>query len=483
MDLQRIKNTYLYDALYEEFGLDFIIDAGYYDNGDNTFLRFQEDLIDFREFIKNYNSNKKNALVYMTGSFAPVHDGHFNSAILACDKLKNEGYNILGIVISPDHDKYVVDNKIKRNDLNIHKRISIINDKIKKLKCEYPIICDIWNGYFNSTAINFTELTDFLANGLINYGLDNTELFFVCGGDNARFAKTFINKHGCVVIERPGYETELERVKAEINHINPYAPIYYVNGGMDISSTKVRNESYKEIIDTEQKDLILKVEDYEEEIFEKFKPILGKYYKSVTPVFNRDMKSRLYDYLDTIEEENYAIFCMDKKFFNYFCSNFYVSPLISKLFCLDVSRVYGINGIKKKGYKFYGNVPTPNVITKKCILVDDDSVSGGTMDFGSQILESQGFEIIGKFVMNNHSSDFEIMDLGDLILGNEIGGLVIEDNVGKEKRYPYILPYVSPYDRASILEPKEFTMDIIDLNKSIHKIDKKYIEVYNYLKN
>ena len=488
MDINLIKKSYLYNELYEKFGLDFIVDAGYYDNGVNIALEADPYMIDFLDFRERHISGGKNALVYITGSFAPIHDGHINSVIKACETLSENGYNVLGGVISPDHDKYVVDNKIHRNDLNINARISLVKDKIKNIH-DYPLVCDIWNGLFNTTAINFTELTEFLNKTLALYGMaEDTEVFFVCGGDNARFAKTFIYKHGAVIIDRPDYEDECTRVLEEIKVLNPDAKIYYSNGGSTLSSTQVRREQYSIQNEISNKRLVLKVEDDEREMYESILPILKKYYSTIQPVYNKDLRETLLVNIEKflLMDNDYKIICLDRKFYKYMQENFGNSQIFSRFVHYDMSRIYRVNGLVRNGYI---TKPIPKGNDEKCILIDDDSASGETLKTATQTLEKYGYNVHIKIIMNpyDYKEDSEIMDLSDLIFDKENGGLVMGDNFGNPlKRYPYILPFVSPYDRASVNSPLDFTIDIIEWNKRHgreHELANKYLINFKALKN
>ena len=487
MNLDIIKNTYIYNDLYQKYGLDFIIDAGYYDNGLNIKLKGDINTINLNEAVKRYDKTKKNAIVYITGSFAPIHDGHIETVIKACETLSNKGYNVIQAIISPDHDKYVVDNKIHRNDLNINKRISLIQEKINnhRLKDDkYPLSCDIWNGLMNSVPINFTELTEMLMETIkdIQKYKDyfNPELFFVCGGDNANFAKAFTLNHGCVIVDRPNHEIKSKKVYNEVLKLNPNAKVFYAKGNNHLSSTEIRKNNYKNITNVKNKSLTLKVEDYEiNDLFEKgLFNILTRYYSDIKVLKNEDFYKNWISIINKYKDQNITYWLLDKKFHSYSIKNNLFDNKNLRL--LDISRNYTIGGINKIGNSI---TLQPFIGNKEAILIDDDICSGETIKYAKKYLEELGYNIIEIFNLSKgiYDNGNEILDLSDLIFNSINGGLVIENNYNKIKRYPYILPYVSPYDRASINNPLDFTIDILIWNKEYNKSN--FTEDHEYYLN
>jgi NAD+ synthetase len=102
------------------------------------------------------------------------------------------------------------------------------------------------------------------------------------------------------------------------------------------------------------------------------------------------------------------------------------------------------------------------------VLFDDDSYTGFTFN---QIrkelsaLRSSDITIVENVTLygdslDHHDDENEMVDLRDFLMGAHQGGLVVSSGDGHLARAPYVLPYVSPRQRASIPLSKELTFSI-----------------------
>lgn len=120
-----------------------------------------------------------------------------------------------------------------------------------------------------------------------------------------------------------------------------------------------------------------------------------------------------------------------------------------------------INEIKKEvnGDSFY--------------LFDDDIHTGRTMQFAKEYLEKYGNIKINGCIslnINNDNSKSEILDLRDFLIGDSwYNGLGISTKLHRKLRAPYILPFTNVLDRCSIIEYKEFSREILEINYLYYK--------------
>jgi hypothetical protein len=110
------------------------------------------------------------------------------------------------------------------------------------------------------------------------------------------------------------------------------------------------------------------------------------------------------------------------------------------------------------------------IASGKYILVDDDRASGGTLRMFYRALPAH-VQISKVHLLIHPAPDisYEILDLRDFLLGAKHGGLCVRLPDGQYVRAPYLLPYVSPAARSTILPSKEllFSKQIWQLNYRI----------------
>lgn len=97
-------------------------------------------------------------------------------------------------------------------------------------------------------------------------------------------------------------------------------------------------------------------------------------------------------------------------------------------------------------------------------LRDDDSVSGETLRRVRALLPPS-VTIARTEVAIEHAAGEDVVDARDFLLGADEGGLVLALPGGGIGRAPYVLPYVDPAVRASILRSHLFSISIWELNE------------------
>lgn len=435
INLDKVKRDPYYYDLYESFGEEFIIEAGYFDDYVSDPIVFDNYNYPFPvQKVLNSNSNKIAVLV-TTGSFCPVHDGHIEMLEKAKEAVEEKyNFDVVAGYIVPDHDDYIIE-KNKDEAILAHERIRIINKKLKDRKNDWIFSSPI-GSLFSKGSINFTEVLNYKEKFFENLNID-VEIIYVCGGDNSDFSKTFVKKGKCVIVNRPGYKYN-KFLSSNILHV------YHDN---PMSSTEVRKTDKH--TPTEETSLILRIEEDDDR-----EPILIntllKYFKNIR-----------IEKLNT-QKENYK----------HISFNNLVS--LDSMFELDnnlhMSRHYDLFG---QNFIGYGRRPGYKDLLSQAseiekgnyILIDDDIHTGGTMRFAKSVMESTGHTIDGVMSITISNKGEEILDARDFLLGKKNSGLVMKvDNVDGIIRAPYIYPFVNVFERCSIIDPLKFSLEVWRIN-------------------
>jgi nicotinic acid mononucleotide adenylyltransferase len=446
----KVRRDPFYRDLYSVLGEKGIIEAGFfYDKTEEPFDIVES--LDIHctpmDYVKSHLKCVNPAILITTGSFNPIHDGHVEMMECAKRTIEENGYTCIGGFIAPDHDDYI-QSKLGSEALLIHERIKLINQAIKQHDW---LSVDCWPGLFHNTSINFTEIVYRLELYIKKHFnlLHQVNIFFVCGGDNANFAKAFVNKGNAVVVTRPNYDhlalgSSIKQLK---KYFQSGSKIFIGENNNPNSSTQVR-KSFKRPAVTEW--IQLRVDN--ETAPEFIAPFL-KRFENIT--INHLLEQR--KEFKLLEEKN--IVSLD--------------PFIPAKYNLAVSRLYDIFGIKQLGYINRPNsIPLDEQINKlpngEFNLFDDDIATGGTMNFVTNLFNKSNRIIDKQLALTNSNNNAEIADIRDFIYKAHEGGLVIKDITGEAKRVPYLYPFVCPYIRASIKDPMQFSIEMWELNVKYH---------------
>jgi len=435
-----LRDTY-YADLYRKYGLEFIEKAGFFFDTETTDISLDQTVDILCTPLAFLDRSAKNPCVLLTtGSFCPIHVGHIKMMEAAKKAVEDRGFQVIGGYISPSHDEYV---SIKNADkaIPIYHRIQQIKFAIK----DYPWIdVDPWEGIFARVAINFTDVIERLSLYLKRHLNKEIPIFYVCGGDNQRFAKTFYDKGHCVIVSRPGYVASLSTshriVSAECDST--------------LSSTEIRANTPRTLLESKKLQLRVNRDDIHElAVIE----LLKSYFKDISCHYLDDQR-RTFESLTSGQN----VISIDSA--------------ISSDVDLNLARHYDLFGARMLGYGNRPDTPTieqqiSQIKTGKYVLFDDDVHTGNTMRFAKSQLENAGNEITSVLSLNiSNPSESEILDARDFLVGiNSNSGLVVKLPNQQLTRVPYMYPYVCPYIRASILDPVRFSIKMWDYNATFHK--------------
>ena len=438
----KINRDSYYKDLFEKYSFQYIIGAGFFNDTTKRNVDVLDSLNTLCTPINGFNlGRKKKCVLLSTGAFTPIHNGHINMMKVAKLRVEADGWNCVAGYLSPGHDEYISE-KNGNEAIPIHYRIQLINDAIKDISW---LKVDPWEGIFNNVAINFTDVIVRLEAYLKYHLNSDITVFYVCGSDNARFAKTFENKGHCIIVDRPNYNATYSQKTHDLCIEYPKR-ILSCDGNVDLSSTQIRRELKWKL--PQQKKLQLRINNDKNE--NELTTILSKYYSSIIKHKITEQK------LQFLKIQNKTI-SMD--------------AVISGTYDLKISRAYDLFGINNLGFINRPGSKSINEQIRKInksfsyTLFDDDIHTGNTMRYVKSSLENKNI-IVAQISSLNMSTpeNSEILDARDFFLGNEDNGLVIKLPNNKYSRAPYIYPFVDPLTRCTISDPLQFSIDIWEMN-------------------
>jgi NAD+ synthetase len=235
LSLEKARQDPFFRHTCEKFGCKELVEAGFFDDGaTEPFNPASEKNVmstALHKVVKNYtlwSTNPKRAcktpaVLLTTGGFCPVHRGHLSMMESARQKLEEEGYAVLGGFLAPDHDDYI-NQKCGKAAISAAERLHFVDLATEDSDW---LAADPWAALYADRALNFTDVIRrmevYLAHHLC--GMMPVRVVYVCGGDNALFARTFVGRGSCVIAHRPGEGEKMGRLQAELDHM-PTGRIY-----------------------------------------------------------------------------------------------------------------------------------------------------------------------------------------------------------------------------------------------------------------
>ena len=444
----KVKRDNYYNSLYPLLGQSGIEEAGFFYDTASSNIDINDSLnwLCTPFYFPTLQNAKKPCVLLSTGAFCPIHEGHIDMMALAKKEVEANGYTVLGGYLSPGHDEYI-NQKATDKAIPIQERIAGIQKMIIEQAAADWLMVDPWEGLFCSVAINFTDVIQRLSNYLEKHLGQEIPVFYICGGDNARFALTFMQKGHCVVIGRPPYEEAFFKYQAQLKD-NPR--IYWVEAHNPINSSAIRETTNLQSHSPSR--LQLRVEEQDEReaaliqlLSLHFKEISLQYLSQQQQQFQQLAKQPLIS-LDGLLPGDYN---------------------------LKISRCFDFFGIRQLGYRARPGSPAIQTQLEKIpppdsdylfYLFDDDKHSGETEKFARRALLSIGIEI-HQFIslQNRQDTDIEILDCRDFLIGGANNGLVLQLQ-DRPIRVPYCYPYCCPFIRASIFDSLHFSIAVWQLN-------------------
>lgn len=457
--------------------------------------------------FEHYAGEKKEVFILLnTGSYAPAHMGHISLLKRAKEKVISLGLTDNPImVLSPSHDKYVVNKSSDIKEWNINKRIEQLSKTIQ----DYPykkeddiFLVDPWEAVYCQYPVNFTDVIIKYVKDLENLGIDY-KIGYVFGSDNEQFLYAFSelnkldnSKFFAICVEREGYPIKIKSTAENVLYAenkdeffsmksreirkNPYS---YQPEQAEFDGTLCYNKNGFYAVRQDSaialKAWIKKYPEKEKQLKDSF-IIFHNELKALFKEFTKvDVKSIDLDFQRSLVERF-------SKEFN--CINLDIGTNdIKGLQALNYGRIFIPASMQHKPIKMIDrpeSIKNENSIpTGEYIFIDDDIASGNTLRLIQKILLKDGVTFkkyinLAQEYFKAQETDFllfDIVDTKDFLFGTYSGGLICEVN-NKPIRLPYFSKYVNLQSRASI----EYS-DIVEFNNRLLYLNKEFFIKNAYL--
>ncbi|MDB4993432.1 MAG: putative synthase, similar to eukaryotic protein [Myxococcaceae bacterium] len=378
-----------------------------------------------------------------TGAFCPVHDGHLAMLQSARVAAERAGFDVVGGYLSPGHDAYI---RLKCGPAAIPASERLRQCAAAVASSDWLSV-DPWEAMHRQVSVNFTDVTARLRAYLRAHVDPRIEVLYVAGADNARFALAFSELGGCVIVGRPGADSELATWR---DRLDGQAHVIWADGDHPAASRALRASEW---VDKPRRRVVVRLEDARavrtlglgDERYAAFRAEL-------VVVLARYATVRTVTLVEPGTED--GVISLD--------------AMLPSTHELAISRMFALGG-----YELLGHVARPGaaplaeqvaaIARGAYALRDDDAMTGGTLASVRALLPAS-ISITKTVLAIAHDDDEDVLDARDFLLGADHGGLVIALPRATIGRAPYVLPYVDPAVRASIPASHAFSLDVWSLN-------------------
>jgi len=482
-----------YGPLVPRLGLEGVEEAGYFEDSRKTLdldPRAQSDWLctPLHKALARLPQagDRPLAVLLTTGAFCPVHPGHIEMMEQAKLALERQGVSVLAGYLSPSHDEYVGP-KCGPNAPNAPYRLQLCREAVASSPW---LMVDDWESLHTSAALNFSDVIHRLT-GYLNRHLRCARpirVYYVFGSDNARFSLTFLERGQAICVERPGYREAFEKYSRLRD--NPRVTFVAKANLPDLASSQIRNGDCQKLSPTvrglwhdwRQK----KLESQKTRLFLRDEGDWSLQHWpgcDLTHAYQRFMQgvglalsqgfgeSPLEISVLSLQEQRqqalqraqgYPILSLD--------------PCLPGAFNLGVSRCFELcsNQLRSGLVARPGWPPLQEQLESippgSYCLVDDDLATGHTLQEVLARLPAhcqiERQEVLCHLPRQLEDGRLDLGDFRDFLLGSWEGGLVVALPDGRLARVPYLLPYVDPAARLSLVPDQslEFSRRVWQLN-------------------
>ena len=411
-----------------------------------------------------------------TGGFCPIHAGHVAMLEAARAAAQAAGYDVIAGYLAPDHDEYV------RQKCGVE----AIPASVRLSQCAAAaeshgwLSVDPWACLHRPGAVNYTDVVARLRRYLRAHWDERVDVFYACGGDNARFAGAFLRDAGIVVVSRPGFEPEYMRWRERCAERDN---VLFCEARCELSSRQLRSGAFRDVA---ERRVLLRLED---------ERAAGAVPASAWRVFQTALVAEFERFAGVRGVVEGGEGVSDRAV----VSGAGISdravvgggggggglgggPL--GVISLDVmrpaeqnlalSRLFALGGYQVLGHVARpGSPPLPEQLAAipsgEYILRDDDSASGGTLRAALAALPPRLRVRDTELALEVEPGE-DVVDSRDFLLGAAAAGLVVQLPNGAIGRAPYVLPYVDPAARCNVPPAlsRTFSRRVWQLNAEIH---------------
>ena len=475
--LKALSDTYYYN-LYERTGHNnqALYNAGFFPHEYDGNLkeypsnRIYSSVLPKNKLFQNHkkaidaNPVQRMAVLFSTGGFAPIHDGHIEMMEAAKRQLESQGYHVLVGYFVLGHDSYV--GKKYNGSVNIKTGDRITMAELAVQDSDWLEI-DQFSARYLPCEVNFTFTFSLLKDVVLYTALKGypiPELFYVYGSDNAGFGEVLPDNS--IMIERSEISSKGVR---EGNH--PAVKEYLDNIG------KPSDNNLPYLIRSEWSEpLIMACLDQYIPDFEKRLAAFQSTLKlNIAQVFERHNSPRKVHVLQTSTQRSEAREVIgDQKTIS-------LDPFFEGTYNVHLTRVFEQNGAQKKplyrttrpecylvmdGTSVFRDFE--HITPGEYVLVEDDSITGETVNMVKRMLPKDviisSVVLLSDFGPHAGTEYYDIVDLRDFILGSKFGGLTCDIPFSSQQpisRQPYMAPFVNLRSRAKIPANAEMEISLI----------------------
>ncbi|MBI1215559.1 MAG: hypothetical protein GC185_07055 [Alphaproteobacteria bacterium] len=430
-------------------------------------------------------------VLFSTGGFAPVHEGHIQMMEAARARMEEAGFDVIGGFMAPAHDSYVSGKGSGAENFPIGVRLELLAQALAE---NAWIEADPWMAQYTPGDLNFTDiyarLQKYLAAQLPEGG--DIAIAYVFGADNARFARAFIAQGMAVCVNRPGFAEVLEEVQGDAPLMET-GRIFFADANVDVSSKRIRLGQHPPL--PVRQDMLLSEGPASEAhtVFmrDDLDWALAPWRGDVPPESFAQAKAAFVSGLKAAMEKAYegspllpegakmdvvTVPCEEQE--AWLRENFSGRDLIN-MDCVtsgtghpaNISRLFRLSdgqaltgGIVHRPDAEAWQDDLAHLPKGDYVLVDDDIATGASMKALEERLPegvriTERVSLLKKWFKQNHPdtpyNPVNILDARDFLIGSRMGGLVVEGFDGSLGRAPYLSPYVSLRSRASVHKGRE----------------------------
>jgi nicotinic acid mononucleotide adenylyltransferase len=518
--VEKAERDPFFVSVIQRYGVEYLTSAGFFDDGAEvgvdmanfidhrlpvTSLHKVEDRLSIRP-----DTHRKAVLLVTTGGFCPIHPGHLWMMESAKAELESRGFFVAGGFIAPDHDQYVL-GKCGKEALHAARRVELVRTATAESDW---LEVDPWAALYVDRSVNFTDYIRRMEAYVRHHSTATLEVMYVCGLDNAGFARAFTERNGLVVVPRSGISWRCAEPQSSGRII--FCKDHQAN---DLSSRKIRSQALAGLTNDAQGSLqsttsnchtrhtrpsntatrhrvSIALRDEQDwairHWIEKYgtnvRELQREFVRELMVVFDRCFSDGYPDAWLSIERLPLSLqetVVKDRLRFSDL-------PTISLDACIEsewnvhVSRLFEITSSKR----LPGLISRPGspelasqiaaIPTGEYALLDDDIATGATI---RSLLERFPADVRIKDIVSVHKliagNDLhtiesesrddlrEVGDVRDFLLGTSHGGLVVKTFNGGVIRVPYLQPYVRNATRMSLPTQCEraFSLQVWRLNR------------------
>lgn len=404
-----------------------------------------------------------------TGGFFPLHAGHVDMMATARKIAEENDWWIIGGYLSPGHDEYLQQKWQGRAPV-ASTRVSEVANHLSTYEHRGWLRVDPWEALHCPVAVNYTDVVARMQAYLRAHVDPLIEVCYVCGGDNARFSLAFSVHGRCIVVNRPGYESEFNARKGDPRNAHDRV-LWGTEPGVRLASHDLEPATAPLV--ENQRSLTIRLDDlaavrtlgleghvwtgFQRQLHALFVEYLSP--PNVVVTDSTDLATCLLGLEDELIVSNRDLVVSN-------------DPYVSAPYNVGVSRKFEIGGYHQQGHVVRPGWPTVSeqidaLPFGKWTVIDDDVASGATRNHLGLMLGEQ--RPVERFISTiTHSTD-DLVDSRDFLLGADDAGLVIELPDGTIGRAPYVLPYVDPSVRASIpgKDALDFSLKVWEINAQL----------------